>query len=438
MADSPASAGRLDAALTRKSPTPVLVGLSGGLDSTVLLHALAQLPAQRGTGLRAIHVHHGLHDSADDWAAHCERLCAVLDLPLRVVRVDVERGSGKGLEAAARAARYAGFEAELHAGEVLATAHHLDDQAETFLMRALRASGPDGLASMQQWRDFGCGRHHWRPLLSLRRDELLAYARLHGLRWIEDPSNADQSLDRNFLRLHVMPVLRQRWPHADAALARSAALSADASALLGIEDARALAMAATLDPHVLHVAPLQALASARLARLLRLWVSNLQLPSLPASGVHQVATDLLGARPDAQARFVWGNACIQRWRDLLHAATLREPLPLEWEAHWSGSEPLALPGGGTLTLQGSAVPPTALIAHARRGGERIRLPGRSHSHSLKHVLQDLGVPPWERVRLPLLSNGDGRLLAVGDLAYSADFDDWLRTNQARLVWRDAA
>jgi tRNA(Ile)-lysidine synthase len=420
------------------SPTPVLLGLSGGLDSTVLLHALAQLPAQREAGLRAIHVHHGLHASADDWADHCVRLCAALGVSLRVVRVDVERGAGKGLEAAARAARYAAFAAELHAGEVLATAHHLDDQAETFLLRALRASGPDGLAAMQEWRVFGLGHRHWRPLLSLRRDELLAHASLHDLRWIEDPSNADQSLDRNFLRLHVMPVLRQRWPHADAALARSAALSGEASALLGIEDAQALAMAATLDPHVLRIAQLQALPSARLARVLRLWVSNLQLSSLPGIGVHQVATDLIGARADARARFVWGNACIQRWRDLLHAGMLREPLPLAWEAHWNGSGPLALPGGGTLTLQGGTVPARALIAHARRGGERIRLPGRAHSHSLKRVLQDLGVPPWERSRLPLLSDGDGQLLAAGDLVYSADFDDWLRANRGRLVWRDAA
>jgi len=427
----------LDTALTRVSPTPVLVGLSGGLDSTVLLHALAQLPAQREAGLRAIHVHHGLHASADDWADHCVRLCAALGVSLRVVRVDVERGAGKGLEAAARAARYAACAAELRAGEVLATAHHLDDQAETFLLRALRASGPDGLAAMQEWRDFG-GHRHWRPLLCLPRDELLVHAGVHDLRWIEDPSNADQSLDRNFLRLHVMPVLRQRWPHADAALARSAALSGDASALLGIEDARALAMAATLDPHVLHIAPLQALPSSRLARVLRLWVSSLQLSALPGSGVHQVATELLGARADARARFVWGNACIQRWRDLLHAGMLREPLPLAWQAHWNGAEPLALPGGGTLTLQCSAMPATALIAHSRQGGERIRLPGRTHSHSLKHVLQDLGVTSWERSRLPLLSDGDGQLLAAGDLVYSADFDGWLRANRARLVWRDAA
>ncbi len=428
----------VDTALTRTSPTPVLVGLSGGLDSTVLLHALALVPAQREAGLRAIHVHHGLHAGADDWAAHCVRLCAALELPLCVVRVEVERGAGKGLEAAARAARYLAFSAELHAGEVLATAHHLDDQAETFLLRAMRASGPDGLASMQEWRDFGLDHRHWRPLLSLRRDELLTHARLHDLRWIEDPSNADQSLDRNFLRLHVMPSLRQRWPHADAALARSAALSGEASALLCIEDARALAMAATLDPHVLHIAPLQALPSARLARVLRLWVSELQLPSLPGSGVHQVVTDLLGARADARARFVWGSACIQRWRDLLHADTLREPLPLAWEAHWNGVEPLALPGGGTLSLQCGMVPATVLIAHARRGGERIRLPGRTHSHSLKHVLQVLGVPSWERSRLPLLSDAGGQLLAAGDLVYSADFEDWLRTNQARLLWRDAA
>ena len=436
MADFPTNAVRLDLTLRRESPATVLVGFSGGLDSTVLLHALAQLSNQRKAGLQAIHVHHGLQPAADQWAEHCTDVCSALDVPLRVVRVAVRRDSGHGLEAAARAARYAAFAEELQAGEVLATAHHLDDQSETFLLRALRASGPDGLAAMQEWRDFALG-HHWRPLLPVRRDELLAHARLHQLQWIDDPSNADHVLDRNFLRLHVMPLLRQRWPHADAALARSAALSGEARELLVEEDAHALARAATLDSHVLRIAPLRALPKARVARVLRAWAQGLRLPSLPGSGVQRVVDDLLEARPDARARFVWGGACIQRWRDLLHAGALREPLPADWHARWDGSHPLALPNGGTVTLQGVTALPTTVVVRARQGGERLRLPGRTHSHSLKHVLQDLGVPPWERSRLPLVCDADGQLLAAGDLAYSADFETWLHANQARLVWRDA-
>ena len=149
--------------------SPILVGLSGGLDSTVLLHLLAHSPL-RANGLRAIHVHHGLHADADAWAAHCEALCAGFDIPLTVVRVEV-RDNGDGPEASARAARHAAFESELRDGEVIALAHHRDDQAETFLLRALRGSGADGLGAMRAWRAFSRG-WLWRPLLAQPREAL--------------------------------------------------------------------------------------------------------------------------------------------------------------------------------------------------------------------------------------------------------------------------
>ncbi len=182
----------------QESPTAVCVAFSGGLDSSVLLHWLAHLPRQRRPRLRALHVHHGLQAQADAWDQHCRRVCATLGLPLEVRRVQVRRDSGEGLEAAARAARHAVFAQELLPNEWLATAHHRDDQAETFLLRALRASGPDGLAAMRPLRDYAQGKL-WRPLLELPHARLLAYAQAHGLDWIEDPSNGDTRHDRNFL-----------------------------------------------------------------------------------------------------------------------------------------------------------------------------------------------------------------------------------------------
>lgn len=435
MVDSP-HLDTLQAALVLDATVPLLVGFSGGLDSMALLHALAGSQAQRMAGLRAIHVHHGLHAEADRWAEHCRQACAALDVPLHVARVEVPRDAGFGLEAAARTARYAAFQAHLQPGESLVTAHHLEDQAETFLLRALRASGPEGLAAMQTWRGLAHG-EHWRPLLALPRAALLAHAQRHGLQWIEDTSNLDGRHERNFLRLWVMPLLRQRWAHADAAFARSAALSAQASGLLAGQDARDLAAACTLDPQVLRASALHALAAPRAARVLRAWVAELGLPALPGNGVARIIEDLLPARADARARFVWAGCCVQRWRDLLHAGAVRAPLPDRWEAPWDGRQPLALPAGGSLELHPAAALPGVMVVHARRGGERIRLPGRAHSHSLKHVLQELGVPPWERARLPLLSDAEGELLAVGDMAYSAGLDAWLRERQARLLWQDS-
>ena len=440
---------------------PVLVGFSGGLDSTVLLHLLASSPAIRNGGLRAIHVHHGLQAEADAWAAHCAESCAALGIELLQVRVLVDRASGLGPEGASRAARRAAFAEVLRQDEVLALAHHRDDQAETLLLRALRASGPEGLAAMRPWRSFARG-WLWRPLLETPRAALLVHARTHGLRWIEDASNADVALDRGFLRQRVMPLLRERWPSADAAFARAAALQSEAVGLLDEGDATALASVRTLDPQVLSVDALRALPSSRRARVLRCWVASLELPPLPAQGVARITSELLDAPADAESAFAWRTAVIRRWRGLLHAGPQRAPLPPDWSVAWSLDAPLTLPTGDRLELEFDRAVAAATVArfvaadsgleecsrqkpllrmpgrvHARRGGERIVLPGRAHSHALKHVLQDLGVPPWLRERLPLLSDADGRLLAAGDLAYSTDFDAWLRERRARLHWIEA-
>lgn len=420
--------------LARTGTGALVVALSGGLDSSVLLHVLASLKQARERGLRAVHVHHGLHPDADDWTRHCESLCAALDVPLRVVRVDVPRNGGEGLEAAARRARHAVFEAELRDDDVLALAHHRDDQAETFLLRALRASGPDGLGAMRQWRR--CGRGWlWRPLLPRARAELLAYARAHSLRWLDDPGNADVTFDRNFLRLRVMPLLRERWPQADAAFTRSAGLCAEASDLLAEEDAEALAQLRTGDAHAISRAGLRALAPPRRARVLRLWIAGLELPPLPAEGVARIEDEVLASRHDAEPRFAWSRAVVRSWRDLLHADWQRAELPADWRREWDGTAPLALPEGAQLQLVGATGFGRTLVVHARQGGERITLPGRRHSHPLKHVLQNLGVPPWVREVLPLLSDAHGELQAAGDLACSADFERWLREHGARLEWQ---
>lgn len=415
---------------------PVCVGFSGGLDSTVLLHALARMPGVRERGLRALHVHHGLHDQADAWAAHCERVCRAWAVPFAMRCVAVAR-TGIGPEAAARSARRAAFATDLRPGESLALAHHRDDQAETVLMRALRGSGPDGLASMSVSTPFAGGLL-WRPLLGIPRAALSAHALAHGLQWIDDPSNHNTELDRNFVRHQVMPLLRQRWPQADAALARTALLSADAAGLLENGDAQAFAQVGTLDPQCLSRPGLLALPPARRARVMRRWIDTLRLPPLPGNGVARIESEVLQAACDADARFEWHGARVRAWRDVLHAGPIRPALPASWAVQWDGQAPLPLPGGGDLSLQVSSGVQRfdrPVTVGTRRGGERITLPGRSHTHALKHVLQDLGLPPWERERLPLVWDADGTLLGAGDITYSAPFDAWLREHGGRLRWR---
>ena len=410
----------------------LLVGYSGGLDSTVLLHALA---ASQPTHLRALHVHHGLHVDADAWAAHCQRDCDALGIELVTERVSVEN-KGLGREGDARDSRHAAFARHLHDDDVLALAHHRDDQAETFLLRALRGSGVDGLAAMRPWRAYANG-WLWRPLLEMPRDALRDYAVKHGLSWIEDPSNTDTSLDRNFLRTQLMPLLRTRWPQADAAFARSGALSAEAADLLDAGDDTALNEARDGDD-TLAVDALMSLPAARRARVLRRWVNERGLPPLPGNGIACIERDLLHRSADDEARFEWASHFIQQWRGRLHAQAMPLALPHAWRHDWDGSNILHLPTGATLELLGAPRFDAPLRVHARQGGERIMLPRRTHHHTLKHALQDKGIPPWRRIGIPLLSHPDGSLQAAGDSIVSASLEAWLQAHRARLHWRAAA
>ncbi|KQQ74658.1 tRNA(Ile)-lysidine synthase [Xanthomonas sp. Leaf131] len=423
--------------LPATSPGPVLVAYSGGVDSSVLLHLLAATPGYRQMGLRAVHVHHGLQADADAWAAHCQRQCAALQLPLQIAHVQVARDSGLGLEAAARNARHAAFANTLMPGEWLTLAHHRDDQAETFLLRALRASGPDGLAAMRAQRTFASGML-WRPLLDHARADVLTYAQAHALEWIEDPSNTDARHDRNFLRAQLMPLLQQRWPQAAEALARSAQLSADASELLRQEDIALLPGMLTATG-ALDLQRLRAQPATRRPRLLRAWVDAAHAPPLPAHGVAALEQEIDNHAPDRQACFAWQQVQVRRWRQWLYLLRPHAAWPPRWQQHWEGQTPLQLPDDAQLQLHGApglrfAQP---LLVRARQGGERIVLPQRAHSHRLKHLLQELDLPPWERERLPILWAGD-QVLAAGDRIVSAALTDWLQANGASLRWRSNA
>lgn len=445
----------LEQALHGLAGQQVLVGLSGGLDSTALLHALATSVSSRPSGLRAIHIHHGLHDDADQWERHCLQFCQRLGVALVIERVQVVRDAGKGLEASAREARYHAFQRHLRDDERLVLAHHQDDQAETVLLRLLRASGSDGLAAMRPSRSFGGG-SLVRPLLDVTRADLKHYAQANGLNWMEDSSNLDENLDRNFLRHRVLPALLERWPHANAALARSATLLAEDAQLLGEEARKRLHQARGPEPTSLQANTLREFERPWRARVLRQWLSELGLPPLPGHALATIDSDLLGTQSGSRAEHRWDDAVLRRWRDWLHVETKRDALPPDWSCRWDGRGSLLLPTGDLLffarsspeasgSMQEEAALEESLVAQAfgdflvcaRHGGERVNLPGRTHSHALKQCLQEAGVPPWQRERLPLLLAADGEVLAAGDVIVSARLDQYCRDCSVHLNWRQA-
>lgn len=391
------------------------VAFSGGLDSTVLLHLLAKLANKHSLpSLSAIHVHHGLQAAAEAWPAHCQAVCDGLAVPLAIVHVQVEAGAS--LEQAARTARYGAFIAATQPGDLLLTAQHRDDQAETLLFRLLRGAGGRGLAAMPIQRPLGRG-HLVRPLLDVSRAELEAYARDHRLQWIEDPSNADPQFSRNYLRQWVFPVLTRRWPQAAATIARSAAHLREAQGLLG--ELAGLDLANAQTPHdydwlklpSLDLTAIQALSPARQRNALSHWLAS--KTRLPDSDHWSGWVSLRDAAPDAQPIWRLADGELHRangriwW---LAGYWLRAVVPV---GAWADpSQPLRLPDNGTLNFVGAA-PPGSLEVRYREGGEVMALAGRGH-RDLKRLFNERQVPSFARGRLPLLYR-DAQLIAVANL-----------------------
>lgn len=391
------------------------IALSGGLDSTVLLHLLASL-AQREAlpPLSAIHIHHGLQAAADAWPAHCRALCAALSVPLQVDYVQVAPAAS--LEQAAREARYAAFAARLGVGELLLTAQHRDDQAETLLFRLLRGAGVQGLAAMPESRALGAGQLV-RPLLNCSRDELLAYAREHKLSWIEDPSNADERFSRNYLRRQVMPALLRRWPQACANMARSAAHLNEAAQLLdelALQDIAAAQVPsefAWLPLANLALPALRGLSEPRQRNALRYWLRP--LTAMPDSEHWAGWQALRDAASDAAPIWKLAAGELRRTDERLWWLTgdwLRSPASPHVAVQ--ANQQLALPGNGSVQIDGQLPAGNWQLGY-RQGGDQLLLPGRGR-RDLKRLFNELRVPAFVRDRLPLLRL-DNQVMALANL-----------------------
>jgi tRNA(Ile)-lysidine synthase len=424
---SPSLLQHLAAQLAETPPGALCVAFSGGPDSSALLHALAALPRTRS--LRAIHVDHALHPDSAQWAHHARAFCAALALPCEVLEVAVDRASGRGIEAAAREARYAALAAALAPGEQLLTAHHRDDQVETVLLKLLRGAGPEGLGGMRERRPLGAG-ELWRPLLALPRAALEDYVQTHALGCVRDPSNADARLRRNLLRHDILPRLAAHWPHAVDAITHSAALCRQAADAL--RERWLVAFDTLHDPHTgsLDASGWRQLAPALREPLLDHWLHARQLPA-PGRGQRAQIQRQLDAREGRVPCIRWPGAELHVWKGRLWAlppATLIDPA---WQASWAG-EALALPDGGTLTLEGTLARP--LIVGVRRGGEHLKPAGDRHTRELRDLWQQAALPPWQRTACPMIHE-DGALIAVGDRWLTARGEALLGAPGERLRWR---
>lgn len=400
------------------------VGFSGGLDSTVLLHAIASQP-MLASKLSAVHIHHGLSSNADAWLAHCQTICDEHGIPLSTHHVVLTQPNN--IEEQARIARLTVFKTLVQEHDALVLGHHCDDQAETLLLQLFRGAGVDGLAAMPAVKSFYKG-ELVRPLLRHSRSLLETYARMHQLSWIEDESNQDCGYSRNYLRHEVMPILRARWPNVVTNLARTATHCQQAK--------MNLSMLATLDngniapkERTLSISSLPVEHHARCVNMLRVWLTNNQIQLPSTQTFNRLIAEIVMASEDAVPCVEWGDVSIRRYQQTLYICKLSEhahyPSHLEWPffpatLQWGDAHESVQ---ATPTHKGLFVPPGSRISvRTRQGGERFCWHGQTKT--LKKLLQQWHVPPWLRDTLPLIYINDELAAvtgyAINDKHYDVD------------------
>ena len=418
-----------------RPPARYLVAFSGGLDSTVLLHALSAM----GTSIPivAIHIDHQLCAESVEWESHCHDFANSLNVRYVGRKANISSDERAGPEAASRAARYAIFETLVEDDDWLLSAHHESDQAETLLLNLMRGSGPGGLAGIASSRPFakGC---LLRPLLGVTKMQIEEYAKRENLHWIEDPSNLESRFDRNFLRNEVLPMLESRWPASIQRLSRSAGLAGEAQVMLdGLAKSD---LAKVGSAHRIEIALMKELDEARQRNLLRYAIRQLELQSPPSTRLSQIVDELVHARQDAQPLVSWPGTEVRRYRGHIYLLAASPASEQHAGRRLTLEKNLDLgPGMGCLSLAktdgpfiDSDVAAAGLTIRFRDGGESIRPVGHDHSQKLKKLLQDAAVVPWMRERVPLLYSGDN-LVAVADLWIAAEFS---KPKGYRVCWRE--
>ncbi len=422
----------------------IVVGFSGGLDSSVLLHSLSQkVEAHR---IMAIHINHGLSENADHWQAHAEGFCQSLGVKFLSETVKLV-GDGGGLEDAGRLARYEVFERCLDEDGILLLGHHQDDQVETLLYRLMRGTGPRGLAGIPKTRSVGKGVLH-RPLLNWPKSSLLDYARENNIQWIEDESNESNDFDRNYLRNKLIPLIADRWPDYRHRLEGVANISRNSDLLshsIAIEDMRGLKIRTERGGWSLSLRSFGLLPSLRQANVLRYWAECYGLSAPGLKIINEIGSSVIGARVDASPKVVCQDVEYHRYSDRLYllesARVLNDFEETSSKVLWdlnakSKLEAPMMLAASTVIGEGIRIPKDGCLKVSfRQGGERCRPSGRAHSTSLKKCLQEFGLEPWWRDQVPLIFI-DEELVAVADLWVCEGWEASVQEKGIKIHWQD--
>ena len=394
-----------------------LVAYSGGLDSHVLLHLMGQI---QDVDVRAVHIDHGLQEVSPWWSRHCRDVAAELNIPLERRSLNLKVPEGESVEAYARQARYEAFREILKPNEILLTAHHQNDQAETLLIQLLRGAGGAGLSAMPMITSFASGQL-FRPLLNTSRDDLEAYAEQYQLNFVEDAMNADLRFDRNFLRHEVLPILKARWPACHQTLSRAALLQAETQRLLESYVSQDLEFMVGRVEGTLSCELILQCQPERRRALIRQWVVNsgFRLPS--SKKLQHIISDLFQASQDAMPLITWEGAELRRYKDDVYIMPPLSEHDIYQSFDWNAEQDLYI-DSLSLTLESQYLDAwkgqsdqvgADFTVSFRQGGEVIKPAGSDKTIPLKQVFQEFMVPPWLRGRIPLLFLGDELIVVWG-------------------------
>lgn len=411
------------------------VGFSGGADSTALLQAMWEAREQLPAPVRAIHFHHGLQASADEWQQHCSRFCQERDIPFQSERLELGQAGRSSQEEKSRNSRYRAVARVLKDKEMYLTAHHAEDQAETLFLNLMRGSGVEGLAGIPVLRNLERG---WvaRPLLDCRRGQLEQYLLDRDIDWLNDPSNTDTGFDRNYLRQSLFPLLEERWPGVIKRLsrtARNARITATAMAVFIESQSGDLIR----DRIKMPLQKLLGLEPEMQTLIVRQWLRRHEVPVLPEARLREFLEQLAGAEPGNQAEVQWEDWMMKRYQlDIwLHR---RKPFMTCPDVAWTSGMKVDLgPDLGRLLLKGKNVEiPSAWQVRSRDSRDKIRVRPEGPRRKLKQLFQSALIPPWLRPGIPVLV-WDDEPVAVGDWVIAHRLQTWLYQNDLKLKWQPA-
>ena len=416
------------------------IAFSGGLDSSVILQLLSESSIPN-KDITALHINHGLSKDSDKWESFCAERAAKLDISFKSWKLE---SLDKISEDSLRIKRFEAFGKWSRENDLIITGHHLDDQIETVLFRIFRGTGIKGLSGIKEFSRVN-NINFYRPLLKSTKEELLNYALVNNLLWVEDKSNKESKFSRNIIRNELMPTISKRWPHIYKSIERLSFKAEKVKKILqeiAVEDFQKI----KASNQIINIPKLMSLSQERQENLMLYWLNHINKIEVSSGQLNQIFSSIL--QPSQGSSKFYLNSNIENSECKLVISSkeinifnqnLLKPLPDNLNLCWNLKDTIEIPSG-ELSISESIgkgidkkyLGSSALIK-ARVGGERCKPFGRNKSQKIKNLFQEFDIPDWKREYIPLIYIND-KIAAVGDLWVCDEFHTNLNEKGISIIW----